>query len=229
MRGTWALLAVTLSTFLCVPVATAKDVSRATEFYHIFDFKTDVSKAQMIKAATAGLGRNISASETVTPLVMTPTPEKPQRFEIVNPFENSRMGGLMAMMSPTQLAQLKQAQCNGAIWIANASRQIARSQNLRLTLCIFPYAGGYQLDVYGIDVLDKGGGLSKQLGRAIASAIVGDPVDWTNKTILDIVRSAASGTNAQVSYVEGQPEMEGRPWESQSQLLPNAVEKAPRK
>jgi hypothetical protein len=85
---------------------------------------------------------------------------------------------------------------------------------------LFPYATGFNLDIYAIDVKQRGGGLSERLGRAIAGAVVGQPEDWTNKTILDVLRHVRSATATQISYIEGQPEFQGTPWEASTQLLP---------
>ena len=42
--------------------------------------------------------------------------------------------------------------------------------------------------------------------------MVGTPEEWTEKTFLDVVRSIQSGTNASITYLEGQPELSGTPW-----------------
>jgi len=58
------------------------------------------------------------------------------------------------------------------------------------------------------------------IGRAIGNAIVGDPSKWTNKTVVDIIRSIRTRAAARITYVEGQPAFEGTPWEDQSYALP---------
>lgn len=94
-----------------------------------------------------------------------------------------------------------------------------------MTMCLFPYAEGYHLDVYALDTEVRGGGVSRRLGRLIAGAVVGDPGDWTNKTIIDLLRTVDRQTNAEISYVEGQPAFEGRPWDDAQQLMPNEEER----
>ncbi len=51
-----------------------------------------------------------------------------------------------------------------------------------------------------------------QISRSMASAMVGTPEEWTEKTFLDIVRSIREKTGAEVAYLEGEPEMSGTPW-----------------
>lgn len=202
--------------------AAAQDSSRTTELYHIFDFKTAVKRGEMIKILQDGINPNISKSNTVTPIVMGPAPEKPGRFTLVNPFANSPYAGFI---STSQLSTIKQARCDGAVWISSAVRKVRGSQQLMITMCLFPYVEGYQLDVYAIDIKEKGGGLDARLGRALGQAVVGNSDNWTNKTILDVVRHVRTSTGAAVSYVEGQPEFTGTPWDDGIQIAPSAADK----
>ena len=204
--------------------AAAQRADRSIEIYHIFDLKTDASRTEITRAITDSLNANVTDSDTVMPLVRGEPPETPGTFELVDPFENSRLGGLGALIGASQRAQLKQVQCDGAVWIANAVRRIRGSQNLRLTMCLFPYTDGYHLDVYAVDTQEKGGGLAAKLGRAIAGAVVKNPREWTNKAIVGTVRSVANKTSAVVTYVEGQPAFEGTPWADENTLLPQESE-----
>ena len=224
MRGGLAVLLV-LAGVLTPIGASAQDSSRVTEIYHIFDFKTTARRAEIIKALQDGLNPNVAKSNTMTPIVMGAPPEKPARFTIVNPFENANfpLGG---MIPPAQLAMAKQARCDGAVWISSAVRKTHGSQRLSLTMCLFPYVEGYQLDVYAIDAHERGGGISAMVGRAVGEAIVGKPEGWTNKTILDVVRSVRRVAGVEVSYVEGQPEFTGTPWEDGVTLTPSRADKA---
>ena len=205
--------------------ANAQRADRSIELYHIFDIKTDAARGEVIRAITDSLNNNVSDSETITPLVRGAPPEVPGTFELVDPLENSRLGGLAALMGASQRAQLKQVQCDGAVWIANALRRIEGSHNLRITMCLFPYTDGYHLDVYAMDTQEKGGSLFKKLGRALAGAVVGDPREWTNKTIVGTVRSVRKKTGAEVSYVEGQPAFTDEPWNDDWTLTPQESEK----
>ena len=216
-------VAVLVAAGLASPAA-AQDSSRVTELYHIFDIQTDVRRGEMIKALQDGLNPNISNSDTTTPIVMGPAPEQPGRFKLVNPFENSPFP-YAGMIPAAQMAIAKQVRCDGAVWISSAVRKVSGSQQLMLTMCLFPYTKGYQLDVYGVDIKERGGGISARLGRALGEAIVGKSDNWTNKTILDSVRSVRRVTNAKITYVEGQPEFTGTPWEDPVQGIPSAGDK----
>lgn len=203
--------------------AHAEESSRATELYHIFDIKTAAKRDAIIKALQDGLNPNISKSDTITPLVMGAPPETPGKFTLVNPFEASPLGGLIPA---SQMAQMRQVRCDGAVWISTALRKVRGSNQLKLTMCLFPYAQGYHLDIHAIDIKERGGGLSERLGRAIGTAIVGNSDDWTKKTIIDVVRNVNRTLAPQIRYVEGQPELTGTPWLEAPQLTPSAADKA---
>lgn len=215
-----ALLAITTST-----PAQGQQAERTRELYHIFDIKTQADRQTIIRALTDGMNINVSDSQTITPLVRGTPPETPGTFELKDPFADGRLGAFGALLGSAQTAQLKQVECEGAVWISNAQRRLRGSQHLRLTMCLFPYTEGYHLDVYAIDTEDKGGGLSRRLGRLIAGAVVGDPGDWTNKTIMDLLRTVDRQTNAEIDYVEGQPAFTGEPWEEEYQIMPSDAEK----
>ena len=217
-------LAIVGSCFAISTPAAAQRADRSIEIYHIFDIKTDATRSEVARAMTDGLNINVSDSDTTMPLVRGAPPETPGTFELVNPFENSRLGGLGALLGASQQAQIKQVQCDGAVWIANAVRRIRGSQRLRMTMCLFPYTDGYHLDVYAIDTVEKGGGIAAKLGRALAGAVVKNPREWTNKTILDTVQSVSRQTGAEVHYIEGQPAFEGTPWLDDPTLLPSESE-----
>ncbi|WP_052208913.1 hypothetical protein [Croceibacterium mercuriale] len=219
-----AALSAGLAMFTAVPVQ-AQQAERTKELYHIFDIRTQANRQELIRALTDGINLNASDSETVTPLIRGTPPAQAGTFELVDPFAGGRLGGFGALLGAAQQAQVKQVQCDGAVWIANAKRRIRGSQNLRMTMCLFPYTDGYHLDVYGLDTEDRGGGISRRLGRLIAGAVVGDPGDWTNKTIIDLLRTVDRQTNADINYVEGQPAFEGRPWEEAQQVMPNEEER----
>ncbi len=222
-RFTLAATNALLLSLVASSPAIAQDSSRATELYHIFDIKTAATRTEIIRALQDGMNPNISQSDTITPLVMGQAPETPGRFTLVNPLEGSPLGGLIPA---SQMAQVRQVRCDGAVWISSALRKVRGSQQLRLTFCLFPYKEGFHLDVHAIDIKEKGGGLSARIGRAIGTAIVGDSDGWTNKTIIDTLRSVQRRFSPTISYVEGQPEFSGTPWLDPVQLAPSENDKA---
>lgn len=181
--------------------------TKTVEYYRIFDIATNTDRATVISAASDGLGKNINSAKEVTPIPsFSEAPEKPGRFQLVNPFEGSKMAALAAASG----ALIKMAACEGAVWTAQATREVQGSDSLKLTACLWEYKDGYHLDTYAT-FQKKTGGLM-QISRSMADAMVGTPEEWTEKTFLDIVRQIRSETGAKITYLEGYPKMQGTPW-----------------
>jgi hypothetical protein len=183
--------------------------TKMVEYYRIFDIKTTAGWPEVIDAASNGLGRNVGNASEATPIPPFSTPpDEPGRFKIVNPLEGTNLGMLAGLQGGS--LGFKMATCDGAIWTANAERDISGSNNLRITACLFQYKEGYHLDTYGIFTKEEGG--LKLLGRAVAHKLVGTPEQWTEKAFLDIVRNIRKMTSAEVILLEGHPKMDGTPW-----------------
>lgn len=181
---------------------------KTTEYYRIFDIKTNADRATVAEAASNGLGKNVNSATEANPIPsFSEPPEKPGRFSLTNPFEGSKFS---ALASGGGSIGMKIASCNGAIWTASANRDISGSSNLRLTACLWQYKEGYHLDTYATFQKTEGGLM--QLSRNMANAMVGTPEEWTEKTFLDIVRTIREVTGAEISYVEGYPKFSGTPW-----------------
>lgn len=182
---------------------------KTVEYYRIFDIKTNANRQLVSKAASDGIGRNAPSAEEVSPIPRSAeVPEKPERFKLVNPFQNSP--ALMALSGGAGSLGFSIATCDGASWTAKAVRDIAGSNKLNLWACLFPYKEGYNLDLYAVFTKEEGG--LKQVSRDIAYSMVGTPEEWTEKTFLDIVRSIQAKTESKISLLEAQPEMVGTPW-----------------
>ncbi|MBP9218752.1 MAG: hypothetical protein KBD39_10280 [Sterolibacterium sp.] len=181
---------------------------QTVEYYRIFDIKTTATRQAVAKAAGKGLGRNVNNAQEVMPIpASADIPEIPGRFKLVNPFEGSK---LAALAGGAGSLGLRMATCDGAVWTAKAERRVANSNTLNLSACLFQYQGGYHLDLYAQFTKQEGGLL--QISRDMASAMVGSPEEWTEKTFLDTVRSIRSSTGANITLLEAQPELSGTPW-----------------
>lgn len=203
-------LGIALSGFVYSP-AEARD-QRTTEMYYIFDIKTDASHEVIANAIVKGLKKNAPDMQTSSPLVMGKPPLEPKRFEIVDmadQFKDSPMAGIMQMaqMQGGGLA-LKQAKCDGAVWIGRFTRDIS-NQNLNITTCLFPYQGGYSLNLYGQDTHKKGHGLiSRNLAASLVEGVLGKPQKWTQKTVRRMRAKIYEHTGVVASLVEGSPKID---------------------
>jgi hypothetical protein len=189
---------------------------QSVEYYRIFDIKTGANRQTVAKAASNGIGRNVSNAQEATPIPSSgEIPEKPGRFKLVNPFEGSK---LAALAGGAGSLGFRIATCEGASWTAKAERHVSGSNNLNLTACLFQYKDGYHLDLYAVFTKQEGGLL--QISRDMANAMVGTPEEWTEKTFLDIVRSIRANTSAEVALLEAQPELSGTPWLDSMDSMP---------
>lgn len=182
--------------------------TKSVEYYRIFDIKTNAARQSIAKAASDGIGRNVNNAQEATPIPASgEIPEKPARFKLVNPFEGTKMA---AFAGGAGGLGFRMATCEGASWTAKAQRQVAGSNNLNLTACLFQYKDGYHLDLYAVFTKQEGGLM--QVSRDMANAMVGTPEEWTEKTFLDIVRAIRTKTGAEVALLEAEPEISGTPW-----------------
>jgi hypothetical protein len=178
------------------------------EYYRIFDIKTGASRSQVIKAASNGLGRNVSDANEAIPIPgSAEPPPSPGRFKLSRPFEGSN---LALLAGGAGRISLQIASCDGSIWNAKAQRNVRNSNSVELTACLFQYKGGYHLDLYAVLTKQEGGIL--QISRDVAFSVVGTPEQWTEKTMLDIARSIHFANAAEVTLLEAQPELAGTPW-----------------
>jgi hypothetical protein len=179
------------------------------EHYRIFEIKTDAGRSAISNAASAGLRRNVNAvNENSSIPTSADLPEKPGRFKLTNPFEGTRIGALAAASG--QALAFKLATCEGSAWMAKANRTIRGQSDLQLTVCVWPFKGGYHIDMYGTFTKEEGGLM--QVSREMASGMVGTPEEWAEKTFLDVIRSVKQTTGGEIRLIEGQPDIKGTPW-----------------
>lgn len=179
-----------------------------TEYYRVFDLRTKAPPALMAQAASDGLARNVNDMQTAIPLqTSAEVPAIPGRFKLVSPLQGS---ALAALAGSAGNVGLRVATCDGAVWTATANRVIQRSNQVRITACLYRYQLGYNLNLYAV-VSQQEGGLM-QLSRSMAYAMVGTPEEWTDKTLFDVVRELRKASGAEVTLLEAQPAIAGLPW-----------------
>jgi len=184
-----------------------------TEMYYIFDIKTTASAQEVGSAIAKGIKRHAPKMNSNFPLVMEPSPVEPKRFEIVDMSESFSqrpgIGGLLALAQASgQGGHFKTAKCDGAVWIGKFTRDIA-NQTLSMSTCLFPYQGGFSLNVYGQDTHKKGrGGLSGLIGQAVAEGVIGKPQKWTRNTFKNMRKKLYEKVGVLAVLEEGQPRLD---------------------
>ena len=191
--------------------ASAQSRSSAYQAYVIVDLNTTAPKRTLMDAAEKALSPYTTQLDTARPIGIR-TPQEPGRFELTNPLADPRLGSLgpLAALAGAHSQSFMMATCEGAVWTANLQRQISGSQNLRATLCLFPYkndtAEGYHLNVYMSDVHNQGGNISQRLGRAMVGRLIGTPEDFTKRMINDTVTALETAAATRAVLVESDPD-----------------------
>lgn len=214
MKKTLTVSLAALALIATSSAAHAQTRTSSYQAYAVIDLVTDAPKATLIDAAERALAGYSTDLNTVRPIAVQ-TPERPGRFKLENPLADSRLGALAAMGgASTQSFMI--ATCEGAVWIANLNRSISGSQNMRATLCLFPYANdkrqGYHLNLFVNDTAERGGGLTQRFGRAVSGRLVGTPQEFTERMLKDTVMSMEASSGASAVLIEGEPEIPGLPW-----------------
>jgi hypothetical protein len=171
---------------------------KTVEYYRVFDIKTDAAGQAVAKAATDGLNRNISNAAMATPS-NSEVQDQPGHFKMADPAATAP--GTPVVRGPS---------CEGASWTAKAEPRVTGGANMNMVACLFPYKGGYHLDMYA--VFDKKEGGLLEWPRRMTGRLMGTPEKWTEKAMIDVVRAIHESTGAQVAVVEAKPEVAGTPW-----------------
>ena len=157
--------------------------------YVIYDVKPSagVGPGQIDAAIKGALQKTMSGVQITTGIPPSPLPDKPGRFALVNPMKNA--GGLLgAMMQSVQIPT-----CDGAVLTANAqnSGMAEYGEHTAFFLCLLPYQGGYNIDIYTTFSKTSGGFSTQALGVALARSVVGDSSQLIPKTVQAVVKAVA--------------------------------------
>ena len=180
----------------------------AVEYIRVFDIKTDAAGPAVTRAASEGISRNVNNATLATPVPETAeVQDQPGRFKLADPAG-----------APPGTVPARGPSCEGASWTAKATPDVRGSQDMHIVACLFPYKGGYHLDMYAAFTKQEGGWLAWP--RRASGYVFGTPDKYAEKTMLDIVRTIRETTNAQVALVEAKPDVAGAPWLEPSGVAP---------
>jgi|SRR3990167_3647364 len=214
MKSIAAAAAALLAAAGIASAAEAQNRQRSYQAYAIIDIETEAAKGVIIDAAERVLEGYASDFQSNRPIAVQ-TPEQPGRFVLSNPLAESRLAGLAAL-GGVSTQQFMVATCDGAVWTAHVTRRVSGSQELRTTLCLFPYARedrqGYHLNMFASDTAMSGGGVTERLGRALANRLVGTPQEFTENMLRGTVQAIEARTGASAILIEGEPEIPGLAW-----------------
>jgi hypothetical protein len=172
--------------------------STTVEYYRVFDIKTEVPAPAVAKAATDGINRNVKDAVVAAAPEVEAT-ELPGHFRVADPA--SAPPGAPVARGPS---------CDGASWTAKATPRVRGTEDMNLVACLFPYQGGYHLDMVAVFTKPEGGLM--QWPRRLGGIFLGTPEKFTESTMMDVVRAIREGTGANVALVEARPNLAGTPW-----------------
>ncbi|TFW28332.1 hypothetical protein [Massilia horti] len=172
---------------------------KKVEYFRVFDIKTGAAGPEVAKAATEGINRNVANATMASPEAQVQ--EQPGRFKLSATAPGAAPGAVAATPTPV---------CEGASWTAKANPRVNGGDNMNMIACLFPYKGGYHLDMYAVFSKKEGGWL--EWPRRLTGRFMGTPEGWTDKAMNDVIRTIRESTGAEVLLVEAKPEVVGTPW-----------------
>lgn len=201
--NTGAFAFTLIATIFSIGCASVTPTNEAAEGFKIYDIQTPSTSALTLKLSSnlkevmQKNAKDVQINNAIPPATL---PEKPPRFELINPFKNSQ--GLLALAG--QQSSIKIPSCEGAVIEATSHNPFAGSENTTFFVCLMPYQKGYHMDVYYQFKKASGGLSTKALGSALAQSIVGDSSQFIPR-ILAALEDAVKSAGAQPVLIESYP------------------------
>lgn len=185
--------------------------TRTTEqAYMIIDVKGDSSIRNkvldtVISTAQESMDR-LAVNRGIPPSNL---PETASRFELVSPFANSPLGGMVNGFSAISQASggssMKIPSCKDPILTMKSNNSDAGfSENTTFFICVVQYKQGYHVDVYTTFEQQSGGLSVNALSASLARSIVGDTsqiIPRTMKRLETALAAVSPETKVVDSYI----------------------------
>mgnify|MGYP000202182970 CR=1 FL=1 len=198
MLKTIGLIAVSAS--LITSCASLRPTKEITEGFRVYDIKGASSLSDVSRSLKTALQENSDKTIFSNNIPPHPLPEKPNRFQVVNPFANSNMGALLA----AQGSAMRIPKCEGSPFTGMTQDDFDGSENTTFFVCLQPYTEGYHMDVYYTFTKVSGGFTPEALGKSLAQSAFGDSSQFIPRTIADLEKAVKS-TGASINLVEAYP------------------------
>lgn len=196
-------LVIAISLFAMSGCASLTPTREVVEGYKIYDIKTEYNAATTTKLAgelKKAMQLNAKDVQFSNGLPPSPLPEKPQRFQLTNPFKGAT--GFMAMAAASNEVVIPS--CEGAVIQATSKDDFAGAENTVFFVCLMPYQQGYHMNVYHRFTKVSGGVGAAALSRAIVSSAAGDSSQFIPRTVLAL-ETAVKNAGAIPTVVETYP------------------------
>jgi hypothetical protein len=193
--------AVALFTLILAGCASLTPTKERFEGYKIYDIKTDYSSRLTSKLSSSlktAMQENADSVKFENNLPPANLPDNTARFELVNPFANSK--GFAALAG----ASVKVPTCDGSVIQATSHDSFVGTENTIFFTCLMPYKAGYKMNIYYSFTKVSGGFSSKALGRALAQSVVGDSSQFIPRTIAAL-ENAITSNGVGIDLVDSYP------------------------
>lgn len=200
-KSTLAIKSIAAASVLLISACASMTPTReVTEGYRIYDVKGSSSHGALSSNLKTAMQENADSVKFSNNLPPHPLPDKPGRFELMNPYEGTNIGKLMA----AQGKSVKVPQCENALISATSNDNFQGAENTTFFVCLMPYTQGYHMNVYYTFTKVSGGFTPKALGSQLASSVMGDSSQFIPRTIAAL-ETAITDTGASIAVVEAYP------------------------
>ena len=193
---------------LALAGCAATTPTRTTEqAYMVIDVKADATIRDelldtIIETAQSSMS-SLSVNRGIPP---SSIPENASRFELVSPFENTQLGGLVngfsALSQASGGATMKIPQCKDPLLTMKSDKSASGwSERTTFFICVGQYQKGFQVDVYTTFEQQSGGVSVNALSQSLVRSIAGDTSQSIPTTMVKIKDSIAN-LKAQVKVID---------------------------
>lgn len=185
-------IALCLIPFVLAGCGSLTPTREVVEGYKIYDIQTAYSSALTFQLASSlkntmqTRAKEVKFNNSLPPATL---PDKPKRFEVIEPFQSTGLGAFMAMSGQ----KIRVPRCEGSVIDAITHDSFAGAEATTFYVCLIPYTKGYHMDVYYSFTKVSGGFDVDAMSRSLATAIAGDSSQFIPHTIAaleDAVRTA---------------------------------------
>jgi hypothetical protein len=166
----------------------------------IYDVKpATLDRNQFLKAVLDAVQTSASKLRVNREIPPAELPATPGRFELQDPFANSKMGALLA----SQAQNIRVPVCKNALMtVSTENTSMAQyGEQTSFFLCVLPYKDGYHIDIHATFVRANSGLTPQGISAAVGRSLIGDSSQFIPRT-MNNVRAAAESVGGKVTVVD---------------------------
>ena len=180
--------------------ASMKPTYHAESTFVIYDVKpAALDRNQLLKAVLDAVQTSASKLRVNREIPPAELPTTPGRFELQDPFANSRMGALLA----SQAQNIRVPVCKNALMtVSTDNTSMAQyGEQTSFFLCVLPYKDGYHIDIHATFVRASSGLTPQGISAAVGRSLIGDSSQFIPRT-MNNVRAAAEVVGGKVTVID---------------------------